>query len=94
MLLDFSKKGKIIVDMSGYIKDMLEEFPMKFKDKDKVATLAANNLFRAGKRRRLDSNWVEAFHMIVAKGLFHIKVSTTGYTSDNHITMHACERPQ
>ena len=40
MLLDYSEKGKIVVDMSGYIKDMLEEFPMKFKDKDKVATPA------------------------------------------------------
>ena len=57
--------------MSGYIKDMLEEFPMKFKDK--VATPAANHLFKTGKGTRLDSNQVEAFHMVVAKGLFVLK---------------------
>ena len=59
------------MDMSGYIKDMREEFPVKFKDK--VATLAADHLFKAGKGRRLDSNWAEAFHMVVAKGLFMLK---------------------
>ena len=63
-------QGEIVVDMSDYIKDMLGEFPVKFKDKEKVATPAANHLFEAGNRRRLDCNWAEIFHMVVAKGLF------------------------
>ena len=70
MVLDYSVKGMITVDMSDYIKDMLEEFSVKFKDKEKVATPAANHLFVAGKGRRLDCNWAETFHMVVAKGLF------------------------
>ena len=45
------------MDMSDYINDMLEEFPAKFKDKEKVATPAADPLFKAGKGRRLDCNW-------------------------------------
>ena len=43
---------------------------MKFKDKEKVATPAADHLFEAGKGRRLDCNWAETFHTVVAKGLF------------------------
>ena len=27
MILDFSRKGKVMVDMTGYIKKMLDEFP-------------------------------------------------------------------
>ena len=29
MLLDYSQKGKVIVDMSSYVKDMWEEFPQQ-----------------------------------------------------------------
>ena len=58
MLLNYSEKGKIVVDMSGYIKDMLEEFPMKFKDKDKVVTPAADHLFEAGKGRIVPRNGI------------------------------------
>ena len=56
-----------------YIKDMLGEFPVKFKDKEKMATPAADHLFEAGKRRRLDCNQAETFHMVVTKGLFVLK---------------------
>ena len=70
MVLDYSVKRKITVDMTGYIKDMLAEFPVKFKDKGKVATPAADHLFEAGKGRRLDCNWAETFHTVVTKGLF------------------------
>ena len=70
MVLDYSERRKIVVDMTGYIKDMLAEFPVKFKDKEKVATPAADHLFEAGKGRRLDCNRAEMFHMVVANGLF------------------------
>ena len=39
MVLDYSERRKIVVDMTDYIKDMLGEFPVKFKDKEKVATV-------------------------------------------------------
>ena len=96
MVLNYSEKGKIVVDMSDYIKDMLEEFPVKFKDKEKVATPAADHLFKAGKGRRLEMQLVraETFHMIVCKRTVHIKVSMTRYTSDDRIIMYTTERPQ
>ena len=56
--------------MSENMKDMLGEFLVKFKDKEKVATPAADHLLGAGKGRRLDCNRAETFHMVVAKGLF------------------------
>ena len=70
MVLNYREKGKIAVDMSDYIKDMLGEFPVKFKDKEKVATPAADHLFEEGNGRRLDCNWAETFHMVIAKELF------------------------
>ena len=73
MVLDYSERRKIVVDMTDYIKDMLGEFPVKFKDKEKVVTPAANHLFETGKGRRLDCNWAETFHTVVAKGLFVLK---------------------
>ena len=94
MALDYSEKGKIIVGMSDYIKDMLEEFPTKFKDKEKVATPAADHLFKAGKGRRLDCNWVETFQYDCSKRTVCIKASMTGYTSDDCVIMYVSERPQ
>ena len=70
MVLDYRERRKIVVDMTDYIKDMLGEFPVKFKDKEKVATPAADHLFEAGKGRRLDCNRAETFHTVVTKGLF------------------------
>ena len=64
MVLDYSERRKTVEDMTGYIKDMLAEFPVKFKDKEKVATPAANHLFEAGKgedwtaTRRKCSTWL------------------------------------
>ncbi len=34
MTFDFSKKGKVIVNMSEYMTNMVEEFPMDFKPTD------------------------------------------------------------
>ena len=67
MVHDYSKRRKIVVDMTDYIKDMLGEFPVKFKDKDRAATPAADHLFEAGKGRRLDCNRAEMFHTVVMK---------------------------
>ena len=31
MLLDYSRKGKVIIDMTSYVKDMWEEFPQELE---------------------------------------------------------------
>ena len=44
MVLDYSKPGKLIVDMRDYVKKMLEEF--KYDIKKLAKTPAANHLFK------------------------------------------------
>jgi hypothetical protein len=70
MILDYGTPGKLIVAMTYYVKNMLEEFPIKFKSTDKVATPAAENLFTVTPSKKLDDARREIFHTTVAKGLF------------------------
>ena len=58
------------LDMTDYVKMMLELFPIKFKETDTVKTPATDNLFEASKGPLLSQSKAEMFHAMVAKGLF------------------------
>jgi hypothetical protein len=73
MTFDYSKKGKVIVDMSEYISNMIDEFPMEFKVNDISPTPATEDLFAEGKGPKLAKEQAEIFHTFVAKGLFACK---------------------
>jgi len=73
MVFDFSETGKVTVDMSDYVTGMLDEFPVKFKPNDKVATPAADDLFSQGESEPLSRQQAEEFHTFVAKCLFLCK---------------------
>ena len=60
----------MIVDMKRYVKGMLEEFPMKFTEKDVISTPAGEDLFKEGTGKPLSKKYAEIFHTTVAKGLF------------------------
>ena len=45
MVLDYSEKGKVRIDMTNYVKNMLECFPVKFSKMNKAQTPANENLF-------------------------------------------------
>ena len=70
MIFDFTKKGKVKIDMSKYVKDMLDDFPMKLKENEVANTLATDSLFNEGQSRKLEKGRTEEFHTTVAKGLF------------------------
>ena len=70
MILDFSVKGKLKIRMDDYVQNMLDEFPIKFDEKTKQATPAANDLLSAGTGNLLNKERRETFHSFVAKGLF------------------------
>ena len=70
MLFDYSMKGKVIIDMSSYIKDMLDEFPEKLKKTDQALTPAMDSLFKKGQGKQLSKECAELFHTVMAKGLF------------------------
>ena len=71
MILDFSKKGKVMVDMTGYVKKMLEEFPKVLKDN--VTTPASNKVFDVDESPKLEAKRAELLHIFVAKALFIAK---------------------
>ena len=73
MKLDYSTKGKVKIDMIDYVKDMIDEFPIKVSGK--VASPATEKLFNVEDSTELDTLKAEAFHTFVAKALFLTKRS-------------------
>ena len=73
MILDFSEKGKVKIDMTSYVSQMVDEFPVDFGPDDVQKTPAASNLFAEGEGPELDKKRKEQFHTTVAKGLFICK---------------------
>ena len=73
MVFDFSTPGKVMVDMSDYVQGMIDDFPIKFKPNESVATPATDDLFSEGESEYLSKEQAEEFHTFVAKGLFLCK---------------------
>ena len=73
MTIDFRTKGKVIIQMTDYVKTMLDEFSVKLKEKDIATTPASGSLFNKGQGKFLESERSEEFHTMVAKGLFLTK---------------------
>ncbi len=71
MKLDYTNKGKIIIDMKDYVKDMVESFPYQDKLKREFNTPAAPHLFDVRDDvEKLSEKKAQVFHTTVAKGLF------------------------
>jgi hypothetical protein len=45
MELDYRKQGELIINMTKYVDNMINEFPVKLGKKDVAKTPAANSLF-------------------------------------------------
>jgi hypothetical protein len=70
MTLDYSTPGEVKVDMTDYVKGMINEFPEDLK-KTSAVTPSNENLFKVNpKSRKLSKDKAEEFHTAVAKGLF------------------------
>ena len=52
------------------MKDLIDSWPKKFKDTDKVSTPAALDLFDRGSGALLNKEKRETFHSVIAKGIF------------------------
>jgi hypothetical protein len=73
MELDYQKQGELKINMTKYVKNMLNDFPVKLGKKDMAKTPARDNLFNLGTGAKLDMKRLEIFHTFVAKGLFLCK---------------------
>ena len=69
MVLDFSNKGKFVVDMEDYLKEMLGDLP---DDMDGIATTpAADHLFKVRDNApKLNETRADLFHRVTAQMLF------------------------
>ena len=70
MTFDYSEKGKVKVDMTSHVEDMLNKFPKKLQENEMAMMPAADNLFRKGHGKKLNQERGENFHCMVTKGLF------------------------
>ncbi len=70
MVFDYQERGKVKINMTSYIKDILDEFPTDLKKTDTARMPAADDLFDEGQGEELNMDRKEAFHRVVAKGLF------------------------
>ena len=68
MLVDFTEKGKMKINMVKYVESMIEDFPVKISKISK--TPAAENLLDIGTGKLLNMANSEIYHTTVAKGLF------------------------
>ena len=73
MTFDFSEPGKVKINMSDYMKSMVEEFSEKLEPKDIAASPAPEDLFAEGSGPELPKHLAEEYHTMVAKGLFACK---------------------
>src|SRR5210317_1366865 len=73
MKLDFSKSGKVIIDMKEYVQNMINDFSVNLEDSSSN-TPAGDWLFETrNNSKKLNDNMAQEFHTMVAKGLFLCK---------------------
>ena len=70
MIFDYSEKGKLKIDMTSYVQDMIDEFPEELDPDEEVSSPSTDSLFKTGQSKKLDSSRSEKYHTLVAKGLF------------------------
>ena len=73
MEIDYTESGKVKFGMIKYVANMLEDFPEKMKNTDIAKMPAGNGLFNLGQGGKLNVERAEAYHTMVAKGLFLCK---------------------
>jgi hypothetical protein len=73
MELDYRKRGELKINMTKYVENMINEFPVKLGKKDVAKTPAGDILFNLSTGAKLDTKRSEIFHTFVAKGLFLCK---------------------
>jgi hypothetical protein len=73
MELDYQRQGELKINMTKYVENMLNNFPVKLGKKDMAITPAGDNLFNLGTGAKLDAKRSEIVHTFVAKGLFLCK---------------------
>ena len=54
MELDYSVKGKVKINITKYVENMIKDFPEKIKSTDTAIMPASNGLFNEGQGKKLN----------------------------------------
>ena len=75
MKLDYPEKKNLKIDMSNYVKGLLDAFNIKFKKGERAATPAGEDLSgqKSSDDKKLKKDNVEAFHTTTGQGSFLTK---------------------
>jgi hypothetical protein len=80
MTLDFMTPGVLKVDMTSYVKKMLEDFLIKFKGKSKCPW--SENLFKVDtSSNKLPQDQVKIFHTFVMQGNVFVQASKARFVA-------------
>jgi hypothetical protein len=70
MELDYQKQGELKINMTKYVKNMLNNFPVKLRKKDMAKMPDGDNLFNLGTGAKLDTKRSEYIPHICGKRIF------------------------
>jgi hypothetical protein len=73
MELDYQKQGELKINMTKYVKNMLNDFTVKLGKKDVAKMPAGDNLFNLGTGANLDTKRLEIFHNLWQKDYSYVK---------------------
>ena len=65
--------GEVKVNMIDYVRNMLKEFPLKFKNKDGTTNPVTTEMFKDDNSKKLNDQEREIFHKMMVKALFACK---------------------
>ena len=69
MKLDYHNHGKVKIDMTDYLKNILDDLPRKYQGG--AITPAVNHIFEVNNTtHKLSKGYAQAFHTIVTKLMF------------------------
>ena len=71
MVVDFTEKGKVIIDMVKYVESMIDDFPVKLNKGAK--TPAAENLSDIGTGKLLNKGKQSYTTLLWQKGYFFVR---------------------
>jgi hypothetical protein len=84
MILDFLIPGVLQIDMTPYVKSMIDEFPEKLSGKTKGPW--NENLFKVDPMlKKLGAEQAKVFHMFVMKGMFSLQAWLPRYPTSSCI---------
>ena len=88
MIFEYEDEGKVKVDMSSYMKSMLDDFPVKLKKSQMAARPTGKGQYDLGQGRKLCKEDA-AFHTKVVKGRLYANEQDPTFSLRLHC--YACE---